>query len=72
MASGGVGQAVLTWTDPSDSTITHYEYRVSAAAGATWDPAWSTIPGSDASTDDPHAHAPAERHVSYTCLRSGP
>ena len=64
VASGGVGQTVLTWTDPSDSTITHYEYRVSAAAGATWDPDWSTIPGSDASTTT-HTLTPLPNDVTH-------
>ena len=64
VASGGVGQAVLTWTDPSDSTITHYEYRVSADDGATWDPDWSTIPGSDASTTT-HTLTPLPNDVAH-------
>ena len=43
-------QAGLMWDDPGDSTITKYQYRVSADGGTSWNPNWTDIPGSDAST----------------------
>ena len=46
-ATGGDGQAALSWTDPSDSAITGYEYRRKAAGNYG---AWTAIPGSGAST----------------------
>ncbi len=48
-AQGGVGQVVLNWTDPSDSTITGYQTRQSTDGGSTWS-AWTDISGSDDTT----------------------
>ena len=48
-AQGGVGQVVLNWTDPSDSTITGYQIRQSTDGGSTWS-AWTDISGSDDTT----------------------
>ncbi len=39
----GNGEISLTWTDPSDSTITSYQYQVDTGA-------WTTISGSSATT----------------------
>ena len=44
------GQVTLGWTDPGDSTITSYEYRQSANGGINWDPDWTAISGSGATT----------------------
>ena len=49
-ATGGSTTIALTWTDPGDSYITKYQYRVSADNGATWTPNWTDVPGSGAST----------------------
>ena len=45
------GQSVtLTWNDPSDTTITRYEYRLRQAPPAPGWGAWTAIPNSGAST----------------------
>ena len=53
-ATAGDGSVTLTWGDPSDASITHYEYNLNHNATGTgnlsgWS-AWTPIPGSDAST----------------------
>ena len=53
-ATAGDGSVTLTWGDPSDASITGYEYNVNHNATGTgnlsgWS-AWTPIPGSDAST----------------------
>ncbi len=47
-ARGAPQSAVLTWTDPTDSTITGYEYQ--QRNGANWPTGWTTISGSGAAT----------------------
>ena len=49
-ATAGVLKAALAWTNPSDDTITKYQYRQSADGGSNWSPDWTDIPLSDAST----------------------
>ena len=44
------GWVSLAWTDPSDSTITRYQYRVSADGGTSWVPDWTDVPSSSATT----------------------
>ncbi len=61
-AQAGPHQAVLHWTDPGDSTITHWQYRTQADA-AEWD-AWQTIPHSEATTTR-HRVAPLAHGVAY-------
>ena len=53
-ATPGDHSVTLTWTDPGDSNIDHYEYRVNHRDTANgrlsgWTP-WAAIPGSRAST----------------------
>ena len=43
-------QVELSWTDPNNSDIESYQYRVSDDGGNTWDPNWTEIDGSGAST----------------------
>ena len=43
-------QAVLTWDDPGDSTITKYQYRQAEGEGSTDFGDWSDISGSSAAT----------------------
>ena len=43
-------QVELSWNDPSNSDIDSYQYRVSGDGGGTWDPDWTEIDGSGAST----------------------
>ena len=47
-ATAGDMQVTLSWTNPSDSTITGYQYRQKAGAAA-WG-SWTDIPGSGAAT----------------------
>ena len=49
-ASVGDGAVSLSWNDPGDSTITQYDYRVSADSGSTWSPDWTKIDPSGAAT----------------------
>ena len=51
-ATAGDAQVELSWDDPSDSSITGYEYRDGSTSGntTTWHLAWSDISGSDATT----------------------
>ena len=43
-------QVELSWTDPNNSDIESYQYRVSDDGGNTWDPDWTEIDGSGDST----------------------
>ena len=47
-ATAGAGSVTLTWNNPSDSTITGYEYQ-SRWTGVVWQP-WKAISGSGSST----------------------
>ena len=50
-AAGGAA-VTLTWTPPADvSNVDYYQYRVSADNGATWNPDWTIVPGSNAYTN---------------------
>ena len=51
-ADAAEGAAVtLTWIPPADlAGLEYYQYRVSDDNGVTWNPDWTTIPGSNAYT----------------------
>ena len=49
-ATAGDQSIALSWTDPSNTDISKYQYRVSADGGSTWDPDWTDIPDSGADT----------------------
>ena len=51
-AVSGSGNATLSWTTGAAGTspITGYEYRQSTDSGDTWNPDWTAIPGSSATT----------------------
>ena len=51
-ATQGDAEVTLTWNNPSNSTITHYQYRyrVSNAPGTTWPVDWTNIPDSGRNT----------------------
>ena len=59
------GKVTLAWTDPSDSTITRYQYRVSDDGGSAWDPDWTDISGTGASTTS-HVVTGLTNAVAYT------
>ena len=49
-AETGDRRVTLTWNNPSRSSITGYQYRVSADDGSSWNPDWTAVPGSNART----------------------
>ena len=49
-ADAGNAQVTLHWDNPEDSSITKYQYRQRFTSESAWDPDWTDIPGSLAST----------------------
>ena len=49
-ASAGDGELALSWNDPSDITITGYEYRHRNTSDSGWNPDWTDMSGSSATT----------------------
>ena len=49
-AAAGNAQVTLRWDNPGDSSITRYQYRQRFTSERAWDPDWTDIPGSGAST----------------------
>ena len=49
-ADAGNAQVTLRWDNPEDSSITKYQYRQRVTSERAWDPDWTDIPGSQAST----------------------
>ena len=49
-AAIGDRRITITWDNPQRSAITGYQYRVSNNDGDSWDPDWTTMPGSNART----------------------
>ena len=49
-ADAGNAQVTLHWDNPGDSSITRYQYRQRFTSERVWDPDWTDIPGSGAST----------------------
>ncbi len=47
-SASGHQYATLSWTDPNDATITGYQYRY--RTGDEWDPGWTDVASSDATT----------------------
>ena len=48
-ATAGNAEVTLSWTDPSDDTITEYEFR-QREEGGNWPNGWTDIPNSDKDT----------------------
>ena len=46
----GAGTVILSWDDPSDASISTYQYRQSTDNGSNWDVDWTDIGDSDATT----------------------
>ena len=46
----GDRRITITWDNPQRSAITGYQYRVSNNDGDSWNPDWTTMPGSNART----------------------
>ena len=49
-AGAGDGAIALTWLDPKDATITKYQYRYKNASDAGWNPDWTDVADSSATT----------------------
>ena len=49
-ADAGNAQVTLRWDNPRDSSITKYQYRQRLTSESAWNPDWTDIPGSRAST----------------------
>ena len=49
-AAPGNRIVALTWTALSDSELTRYQYRYMSTADSGWNPDWTNVPGSSAST----------------------
>ncbi len=49
-ADAGNAQVTLRWDNPEDSSITRYQYRQRVTSESAWDPDWTGIPSSGAST----------------------
>ena len=49
-ATLGDTEVTLSWNNPRNSTITHYQYRVSADGSTSWTPDWTNMPDSGRST----------------------
>ena len=45
----GDGTVTVTWDNPNDATIEHYEFRANRGAGGAWDN-WKADRKTDAST----------------------
>ena len=46
----GDRRIAITWDNPQRSAITGYQYRVSSDDAVSWNPDWTTMPGSNART----------------------
>jgi len=64
-ADPGNTTVTLDWTDPSDTLISVYQYRQSTDGGATWNPDWGDISGSDKDTIT-HALTGLTNDTTYT------
>ena len=49
-ASPGDTRVSLSWDNPSNSTITKYQYRYKVTSSSSWSPNWTDIPGSGSAT----------------------
>ena len=63
--ASGEGVITLTWDATDDFSISAYQYRVRQTAGMTWDPDWTDIPESDATTTS-HAVSGPINGIDYT------
>ncbi len=61
----GTGQITLTWNDPSDITITGYQYRYRTPSDTDWSRDWTDVPGSHAGTTS-HTLSGLQWAVLYT------
>ena len=64
-ATTGNTRVTLRWSNPDDSDITGYQYRVSDDDGNTWNPDWTDVPGSNANTTS-HTVRDLTNNVPYT------
>ena len=73
-SSAGDGEIALIWDDPSDITITGYQYRYRNSSDSGWNPDWTDISGSGATTTS-HKLSGLTNNLLYTlevrALRDG-
>ena len=48
--SAGDGEIALSWDDPNDATLTGYQYRYMNTSDSDWNPDWTRMSGSGATT----------------------
>ena len=63
--SAGDGEIALNWDDPGDITITGYQYRLRLSSASAWNPDWTDVAGSNATTTS-HTLSGLVNNVSYT------
>ena len=72
--SAGDGEIALSWDDPSDITLTGYQYRYRNSSDSDWNPDWTDISGSGATTTS-HKLSGLTNNLLYTlevrALRDG-
>ena len=64
-ASAGDGEIALSWDDPGDITITGYQYRYRNPSDSGWNPDWTDMSGSSATTTS-HTLSGLTNNVLYT------
>ena len=64
-ASAGDGEIALSWNDPADITLTGYQYRYRNPSDSGWNPDWTDMSGSGATTTS-HTLSALTNNVLYT------
>ena len=64
-AAPGNRRVTLNWDNPNDSTIQRYQYRFMNSSDSGWNPDWTDISGSDATTTS-HTLSGLTNNVHYT------
>ena len=64
-ASAGDGELALSWDDPADITLTGYQYRYQKPSDSVWNPDWTDMSGSGATTTS-HTLSGLTNNVLYT------
>ena len=63
--SAGDGELALSWDDPRDITLTGFQYRYRNPSDSDWNPDWTDVSGSGATTTS-HTLAGLTNNVLYT------
>ena len=65
VSTAGDGEVVMRWDNPDDVTITGYQYRYMNTGDTGWNPDWTDMPGSGATTDT-HTLSGLTNNLLYT------